>query len=161
MSDKEQNSEVGESLHLATQIIAAYVSNNKVDVDSLPGLMTEVYESLQGLAAGEASLRATRDPAVPISKSVTPDYVICLEDGKKLKMLKRYLRTHYNLTPEEYKRKWNLPPDYPMVAPNYAKRRSAFAKQIGLGTQRSGKKTVKKATKKKSTKRRGRPRKAA
>jgi len=160
MSEHEDQTEVGETLHLATEIISAYVSNNKVGVEDLPGLMSEVYESLQGLAAGEASLRATRDPAVPINKSVTPDYVICLEDGKKLKMLKRYLRTHYSLTPEEYKRKWNLPPDYPMVAPNSAKKRSAFAKQIGLGTQR-GAQPVKKATKAKSTKKRGRPRKAA
>jgi len=158
MSDHEHQSEVGETLHLATDIIAAYVSNNKVNPDDLRGLMAEVYESLQDLAAGEASLRATRDPAVPISKSITPEFVICLEDGKKLKMLKRYLRTHYQLTPEEYKRKWNLPADYPMVAPNYAKKRSAFAKKIGLGTQR-GEPIVKKA-KKKSTKKRGRPRKA-
>lgn len=159
MSDHETQSEVGETLHLATDIVAAFVSHNKVSAEDLPDLMADVYESLQGLAAGEASLRATRDPAVPISKSVTPDFVICLEDGKKLKMLKRYLRTHYQLTPEEYKRKWNLPPDYPMVAPNYAKKRSAFAKKIGLGTQRGSDAPAKKATKK-STKRRGRPRKA-
>ncbi len=159
MSENEVQSEVGETLHLTTDIVAAYVSNNKVSSDELTALMHDIYQSLQQIAAGDASLRATRDPAVPVSKSVTPDYVICLEDGKKLKMLKRYLRTHYQLTPEEYRRKWNLPPDYPMVAPNYAKKRSAFAKKIGLGTQRS-EGTTRKAVKK-STKSRGRPRKAA
>ncbi len=158
MSDHDIQSEVGETLHLATDIVAAYVSNNKVNTDELPALMADVYQSLQDIAAGDASLRATKDPAVPISKSVTPEYVICLEDGKKLKMLKRYLRTHYQLTPEEYKRKWNLPADYPMVAPNYAKKRSAFAKKIGLGTQRAGATPVGRPKKKKSTKKRGRPR---
>ena len=154
----EQEMEASDTLQLTTEIVAAYVGNNKVSLTELPKVMNEVYESLQSLAAGEASLRATRDPAVPINKSVTPDYVICLEDGKKLKMLKRYLRTNYGLTPEEYRRKWNLPADYPMVAPNYAKRRSAFAKKIGLGTQRGEASPRKKA--KKTTKRRGRPRKA-
>jgi len=159
MSENEAQSEVGETLHLTTDIVAAYVSNNKVSSDELTALMHDVYQSLQQIAAGDASLRATRDPAVPVNKSVTPDYIICLEDGKKLKMLKRYLRTHYQLTPEEYRRKWNLPPDYPMVAPNYAKKRSAFAKKIGLGTQRT-EGTTRKVVKK-STKKRGRPRKAA
>lgn len=158
MSDHELHTEVGETLHLATEIVAAYVSNNKVNTEDLPALMADIYQSLQDIAAGDASLRATKDPAVAISKSVTPDYVICLEDGKKLKMLKRYLRTHYQLTPEEYKRKWDLPADYPMVAPNYAKKRSAFAKKIGLGTQRSAGPVAR--PKKKSTKKRGRPRKS-
>ncbi len=159
MSKHELDSEVGETLHLATDIVAAYVSNNKVNSEDLPSLMADVFQSLQDIAAGDASMRATKDPAIPISKSVTPEYVICLEDGKKLKMLKRYLRTHYQLTPEEYKRKWGLPADYPMVAPNYAKKRSAFAKKIGLGTQRSPADSPPVRTKKKVTKKRGRPKK--
>ncbi len=159
MSDHELQSEVGETLHLATDIVAAYVSNNKVATEELPALMADIYQSLQDIAAGDASLRATKDPAVPISKSITPDYVICLEDGKKLKMLKRYIRTHYQLSPEEYKRKWDLPADYPMVAPNYAKKRSAFAKKIGLGTQRASAAPIGRP-KKKSTKKRGRPKKS-
>ncbi len=156
MSEHELQSEVGETLHLATDIVAAYVSNNKVSTEDLPSLMADVFQSLQDIAAGDAAVRATKDPAVPISKSVTPEYVICLEDGKKLKMLKRYLRTHYQLTPEEYKRRWGLPADYPMVAPNYAKKRSAFAKKIGLGTQRSAESATPVRKKKKATKKRKR-----
>lgn len=122
------------AIHLASDIVAAYVGNNTVKAEELPTLLQDVYTAVSGLAEEGASFVANREPAVPIAKSVTPDFVICLEDGKKLKMLKRYLRTHYDLSPEEYRRKWNLPADYPMVAPNYAKRRSQFAKDIGLGT---------------------------
>ncbi len=154
---KYDQSQVGETLHLTSNIVAAYVSNNKVNAADLPALMADIHESLQDIAAGDASLRTTKEPAVPISKSVTPEFIICLEDGKKLKMLKRYLRTHFQLTPEEYIRKWNLPSDYPMVAPNYAKKRSSLAKQIGLGTQRGAVSTPK--PKRKAGGKRGRPKK--
>jgi predicted transcriptional regulator len=137
-----------------TNLEQAYVSNNTVKSDQLPGLLQEMYAAVTGLAAGDPVYGGSRDPAVAISKSITPDYVICLEDGKKLKMLKRYLRTHYNMSPDEYRRKWNLPADYPMVAPNYAKQRSQFAKDIGLGTAatktRKRKTTRKKRAKKKA-----------
>ncbi|MEM8936728.1 MAG: MucR family transcriptional regulator [Pseudomonadota bacterium] len=147
-----------ETITLATDIVAAYVANNKLTPDELPGLLEEVHGAIAALANGDQLFSATREPAVAISKSITPDYVICLEDGKKLKMLKRYLRTHYSMSPDDYRRKWGLPADYPMVAPNYAKRRSQFAKAIGLGTAttNSGKAPAKrKAVKrKKTTKRR-------
>ena len=121
-------------IYLAGDIVAAYVSNNNVKSEQLPDLLQQVYTAISGLAAGDPVYGGSRDPAVPINKSVTPDYMICLEDGKKLKMLKRYLRTHYDMTPEQYRRKWGLPANYPMVAPNYAKRRSQVAKEIRLGT---------------------------
>jgi predicted transcriptional regulator len=121
-------------LKLASDIIAAYVSNNPVPVSELPGMITSVHSTLGGLASGGSSEALTsQKPAVPVKRSVTPEYVICLEDGKKLKMLKRYLRSNYNLTPEQYRAKWGLPADYPMVAPNYSTQRSEFAKKIGLG----------------------------
>lgn len=151
MADKtsiEQN----DAIHLASDIVAAYVSNNTVKVDQVPGLLQEIYAAVSGLASGNPIYGGSSEPAIPINKSVTPEFVICLEDGKKLKMLKRYLRTHYDMSPEEYRRKWGLPADYPMVAPNYAKRRSQFAKQIGLGTAATkGQSTTKK---KRATKRR-------
>jgi len=147
MQDTLDNSENNDSIRLASDIVAAYVSNNKVNSDQLPTLLQEVFSTLSGLAEDPRAFAYNREPAVPINKSVTPDFVICLEDGKKLKMLKRYLRTHYNLSPEEYRRKWGLPADYPMVAPNYAKRRSQFAKDIGLGTAA----TTKRRTAKKKT----------
>lgn len=121
-------------LKLAGEIVAAYVSNNPVPVGDLPGMIKSVHSTLGGLSGNVQSETLTsQKPAVPVKKSVTADYVICLEDGKKLKMLKRYLRSNYNLTPEEYRAKWGLPADYPMVAPNYAAQRSEFAKKIGLG----------------------------
>jgi predicted transcriptional regulator len=121
-------------LKLATNIVAAYVSNNPVPVSDLPGMIKSVYATLGGLSgATPADTTTTQKPAVNIKKSVTPEYVVCLEDGKRLKMLKRYLRSRYNLTPDEYRMKWGLPADYPMVAPNYAEQRSQFAKKIGLG----------------------------
>jgi len=116
-------------------IVAGYASQSAVA--DLPALMRQVYKTLQeleGSATAGAAIPAAKEPAVPIKKSVMPDYLICLEDGKKMKMLKRYLKTAYDMTPEQYRDKWNLPPDYPMVAPSYAKRRSTLAKEIGLGT---------------------------
>lgn len=129
-------------LKLVTEIVAAYVSKNPVDAKDLPGIIRNVHATLGGIGGGEqaASGTAPRPPAVPVKKSVQDDYIVCLEDGKKLKMLKRYLRARYKMSPDEYRARWNLPPDYPMVAPNYAARRSDFAKKIGLGkTSRKGK----------------------
>jgi len=121
-------------LALTTDIVAAHVSHNHIPISDLPALLEQVYRSLS--SAAEPSPEAERPtPAVPIKKSVQPDYLICLEDGKKLKMLKRYLKTAYGLTPEAYRQRWDLPIDYPMVAPNYARQRSTLAKQIGLGTR--------------------------
>jgi predicted transcriptional regulator len=123
-----------ELLKLASSIIAAYVSNNPVPVSELPGIIKSIHSTLGGLTSGSVvEPVTTQKPAVPIKRSITPDYVICLEDGKKLKMLKRYLRSNYKLSPEQYRAKWGLPIDYPMVAPNYATLRSEFAKKIGLG----------------------------
>lgn len=122
-------------MELTTEVIAAYVSNNLVAVSELPKLMRDVYQTLSAVGAMEPLAERPR-PAVPIKKSVFPDYVICLEDGKKLKMLKRHLKTAYNMSPEDYRERWGLPADYPMVAPNYAKHRSVLAKEIGLGTSR-------------------------
>ena len=152
----ESKRERGEAIALASEIVAAYVSNNKVNADDLPTLLSETYGAVVGLAEDGAAFAHSREPAVPINKSVTPDFVICLEDGKKLKMLKRYLRTHYDLSPEEYRRKWGLPADYPMTAPNYAKHRSKVAKQIGLGTGPTKRKSAKKkkTTKKRATRKR-------
>ena len=121
-------------LKLATEIVAAYVSNNPIPVSELPAMIKAVHGTLGSLVGGsQGEVQTTQKPAVPIKRSVTPDYIVCLEDGKKLKMLKRYLRSNYNMTPEEYRAKWGLPADYPMVAPNYAAKRSEFAKKIGLG----------------------------
>ena len=107
--------------------------------NALPDLIRSVHETLAELGATEPAEPPRPDPAVAISKSITPDYLICLEDGRKLKMLKRYLRSRYDMTPEDYRARWNLPSDYPMVAPNYAKKRSEFAKEIGLGRKSGGK----------------------
>jgi predicted transcriptional regulator len=127
-----------EMLNLASTIIAAYVSRNSVPVAELPAMIKNVHSTLCGLAGAPGGDGATaQKPAVPIKKSITADYVICLEDGKKLKMLKRYLRSNFNMTPDEYRTKWGLPRDYPMVAPNYAAKRSEFAKKIGLGRSKS------------------------
>lgn len=128
-----------ELLGLTSRIVAAYVGHNPVPAGEVAGVLKSVHGTLQGLAGGttgEMGQRAQK-PAVPVKKSVTADYVVCLEDGKKLKMLKRYLRSRYGLSPDDYCAKWHLPPDYPMVAPNYAARRSEFAKKIGLGRTRS------------------------
>jgi len=121
-------------LKLASEIVAAYVSNNPIPVSEVPAMIKAVHSTLGGLVGTAQGEPATsQKPAVPIKRSVTPEYIICLEDGKKLKMLKRYLRSNYNMTPEEYRAKWGLQADYPMVAPNYAAQRSEFAKKIGLG----------------------------
>ena len=118
---------------LTSDIVAAHVGNNNVQVTDLPALITKVYAALAGLGEAPVVEEAKREPAVSVRSSVKPDYIVCLEDGKKLKMLKRYLRTNYNMTPEEYRARWGLPADYPMVAPNYAERRRDLAKKIGLG----------------------------
>jgi predicted transcriptional regulator len=121
-------------LRMTTDVVAAYVSNNTLPTGQLADVIASVYSSLRALDHSPAEGRGDGlRPAVPVRKSITPDYLICLEDGKKLKMLKRHLRSTYGLTPDAYRAKWGLPPDYPMVAPNYAEQRSAFAKQIGLG----------------------------
>lgn len=124
-----------ELLSLTTEIVAAHVSNNTVAIADLPALIDQVYRTLSNVGAEPVSQVEKPQPAVPIKKSVTPDYIVCLEDGKKLKMLKRHLKTAYDMSPEEYRDRWGLPADYPMVAPNYAKQRSRLAKQIGLGTR--------------------------
>lgn len=128
---RDDNRSEEEILKLVTEIVSAYVSKNPVAAEDLPNVIKSVHATLGGFQGEGAP--SSRAPAVPIKKSVTPDYIVCLEDGRKLKMLKRYLRAQYGLTPEAYRAKWNLPADYPMTAPNYAAKRSAFAKQSGLG----------------------------
>lgn len=130
-----------EVLRMTTDIVASYVANNTISADGLPEIIRQVHGALRELSGGEAKPEAKAKPAVPVSKSVTDDYIICLEDGKKLKMLKRYLRSQYDMSPDDYRRKWGLPSDYPMVAPAYSRRRSDFAKEIGLG--RGGRKSRK------------------
>ena len=122
----------GELLRMTAEVAAAYVGNNSLPASQLPDVIRTIYSSISSLDGGSVGGNGA-NPMVPIKKSVMPDYIICLEDGKKLKMLKRHLRTSYGMTPEEYRIKWGLPADYPMVAPNYAEQRSAFAKKIGLG----------------------------
>src|SRR5947209_12493068 len=126
-------------VELTAEIVAAYVSNNPVSQSDLPKLISEVYRSLSGAINIVEQKPEPQElkPAVPVRKSVTPDYIICLEDGKKFKSIKRHLRTHHDLSPEQYREKWGLPSDYPMVAPNYAQARSSLAKKIGLGQRRS------------------------
>ncbi|WP_156678454.1 MucR family transcriptional regulator [Sphingomonas profundi] len=120
---------------LTADIVSAHVSNNRVPVTDLPSLIQNVHEALNSLNEDAVAPAAKQEPAVSIRASVKPEYIVCLEDGKKLKMLKRHLMTHYQMTPEQYRQKWHLPADYPMVAPNYAEQRRALAKRIGLGTQ--------------------------
>ena len=124
-----------ELITLTSQIVSAFVSKNSVQAADLPALISNVYQSLNSLGQPQAAAEAPADlkPAVPVKKSVTPEYIICLEDGKKLKMLKRHLSSSYGMTPDEYRAKWGLPADYPMVAPNYAKQRSDLALKLGLG----------------------------
>jgi predicted transcriptional regulator len=132
--------ETDDLMALTANIVAAYVMNNNVQSADLPALIGQVHSALHKTVQGETTAApAPLVPAVPVKKSVTPDYIICLEDGKKYKSLKRHLRTAYNLSPEEYRAKWGLPADYPMVAPNYAATRSAMAKSLGLGQLRSRK----------------------
>ena len=135
MSDQQNNTEL---LELTTEIVSAHVSNNSLPVGDLPQLIQNVYRTLSNVGGVQGAVERPQ-PAVSVKKSVTPDHIICLEDGKKLKMLKRHLKTSYDLTPEEYRERWGLPRDYPMVAPNYAKHRSSLAKKIGLGTRARGK----------------------
>ncbi|MFT4025865.1 MAG: MucR family transcriptional regulator [Novosphingobium sp.] len=131
--DDQQNDTNETLITLTSDIVAAHVSNNSVAVGDLASLITSVYGALAGLGAPAPAAEAPPEPAVSIRSSVKPDHIVCLEDGKKLKMLKRHLMTHYNLTPEQYRARWNLPADYPMVAPNYAEKRRELAKKIGLG----------------------------
>src|SRR5690348_4541888 len=121
---------------LTADIVAAHVSNNSVAVNDLPTLISNVHGALSGLGGPAPQPEVKQEPKVSIRASIKPDYIVCLEDGKKLKMLKRHLMTHYNMTPDQYRAKWNLPADYPMVAPNYAEQRRSLAKKIGLGTKR-------------------------
>src|SRR4051794_8906138 len=123
-------------LALTADIVAAHVSNNSVAVNDLPTLIQNVHSALTGIAGAAAAPEARPEPKVSIRASVKPDYIVCLEDGKRLKMLKRHLMTHYNMTPDQYRQKWGLSSDYPMVAPNYAEQRRKLAKAIGLGTKR-------------------------
>ena len=130
-------------IELAADIVSAYVSNNSVPSGDLPSLISDVHSALMkvGVGVAEAPVEVLK-PAIPVKKSVTPDYITCLEDGKKFKSLKRHLRTQYGMTPEQYREKWGLQPDYPMVAPNYAKARSDLAKEMGLGQQRRKRRTA-------------------
>ncbi|MEE8272165.1 MAG: MucR family transcriptional regulator [Alphaproteobacteria bacterium] len=148
MSEEQTSSEKVTStdlLRMATDVVASYVSKNSVGPDQLPDLINSVHATLKAVDGRSTPVpELPLKPAVPIRRSVQPDYIVCLEDGKKLKMLKRHLRTTYDMTPDEYRAKWSLAPDYPMVAPNYAAQRSAFAKKIGLGRGARG------ATRKKS-----------
>ena len=130
-----KKAEPNDLLALTTDIVASHVANNSVAVQDLAQLIQQVYAALAGVGTA-AVAKEKPTPAVPVRRSVTPDYIVCLEDGKKLKMLKRHLKTRYNLTPDEYRERWGLAADYPMVAPNYAAQRSALAKKIGLGTTR-------------------------
>ena len=132
--EHQEPPEDGAKLRLTAEIVAAYVANNKVELEQLPDILKLVHRTIEGLQNGQEERAPDKPkPAVPIGKSLHNEYIICLEDGKKLKMLKRYLRSKYGLTPDEYRRKWGLPADYPMVAPAYAAKRSEFAKEIGLG----------------------------
>jgi predicted transcriptional regulator len=127
-------------LGLTVQIVSAHVSHNSVASEQLPGLIQEIYRTLSMVGRDAPVVAEKAAPAVPVKKSIFPDYLVCLEDGKKLKMLKRHLSTAYDMTPDQYREKWGLGADYPMVAPNYASHRSSLAKQIGLGTKPRSKK---------------------
>ena len=134
MSDQADTNEM--LVTLTADIVAAHVSNNSVAISDLPQLIQNVHGALTGLGTVQPEPEVKQEPAVSVRASVKPDYIVCLEDGKKLKMLKRHLMTHYGMTPEDYRAKWGLPADYPMVAPNYAEQRRTLAKSIGLGTKR-------------------------
>ena len=124
-------------IELTAEIVSAYVSNNTVPAGDIPSLINQVHSALSRVSTGQGESPAeSLKPAVTVKKSITPEYIVCLEDGKKFKSLKRHLRTQYNMTPEQYREKWGLAPDYPMVAPNYAQARSQLAKKMGLGQQR-------------------------
>ncbi len=141
MSEENTNTNAqNEVLRMAVDIVSAYVGNNIVAADQVPDVISSVFRALSSLDGKESNHKAEPPkPAVSIRRSINPDYIVCLEDGKKLKMLKRHLRAAYNMTPDEYRTKWGLPADYPMVAPNYASQRSEFAKKIGLGRKKGQK----------------------
>ncbi len=140
MAERNENLDI---IALVAEVVASYVSNNEMTQSELPGFIQQVHRSLCNLGNGRSFMLHDRpDPVVPIEDSVQPDYIVCLEDGRRLKMLKRHLKTAYNMTPDQYRERWNLPPDYPMVAPNYAKRRSNLAKNIGLGTRRDRRRDI-------------------
>jgi predicted transcriptional regulator len=123
-------------IELTANIVSAYLRNHSVPASDIPGLISQIHSALSRVSSGADLAAEPLKPAIPVKKSITPEYLVCLEDGKKFKSLKRHLRTQYNMTPEQYRDKWDLPADYPMVAPNYAQARSALAKQMGLGQQR-------------------------
>lgn len=134
MQDYDDAEARGGAMRMTTDIVSSFIANNTVSSEELPELIRAVHRTLLGLSAdGGAAPNERPKPAVPVNRSIHNDYIICLEDGKKLKMLKRYLRSTYSMSPDEYRKRWALPPDYPMVAPSYAARRSEFAKKIGLG----------------------------
>ena len=140
----EQMDDKSEIIEMTADIVSAYVGNNTVATADLPNLIQSIHRALTGVAAGADTVEvAPKEPAVPLKRSITPDFLICLEDGRKFKSLKRHLRTKYNMSPEEYRAKWGLAKDYPMVAPNFAKARSELAKQMGLG--QGGRKAPRKA----------------
>jgi predicted transcriptional regulator len=139
----EQNTQQ-DLLALTADIVSSHVANNTVAVSDLPTLIQNVYAALANVGGAAEPEKPKQEPAVSVRSSVKPDFIVCLEDGKKLKMLKRHLMVHFNLTPDEYRAKWGLPADYPMVAPNYALQRQALAKQMGLGTKRATPGRVKK-----------------
>jgi predicted transcriptional regulator len=134
MSDQMDHNDL---LALTADIVSSHVANNSVAVNDVPNLIQNVYASLAGLGSAAPAPEVKLEPAVPVRSSIKPDYIVCLEDGKKLKMLKRHLMTSYGMTPDDYRAKWGLPADYPMVAPNYAEARRQLAKSIGLGTTKS------------------------
>lgn len=136
-SDLELSELNGQMLRLTSRISAAYLSNNAVQPQNVTDVIGSVHAALTSLGLEEQPDDPPPEPAVPIRRSITPDYLICLEDGRKLKMLKRYLKARYDMTPEDYRVRWGLPPDYPMVAPNYAQLRSDFARKMGLGKKNS------------------------
>jgi predicted transcriptional regulator len=132
--DKAEMEERAEIIEMTADIVSAYVGNNAVSAGELPALIHAVHQALSGVSSGADTVEtAPKEPAVPVKRSITPEFLICLEDGRKFKSLKRHLRTKYNMSPEDYRAKWGLPKDYPMVAPSYAKARSDLAKQMGLG----------------------------
>jgi predicted transcriptional regulator len=143
MSSDKPGPSSGDLLRMAADVAAAYVSNNTLPPAQITDVIRTIYASFLSLERTDGAAPSNAKPVVPIKKSVTPDYIICLEDGKKLKMLKRHLRTAYGMTPDEYRMKWGLPIDYPMVAPKYAEQRSIFAKKIGLGRKPGGKRPKK------------------
>ena len=131
-----EQAEHNDLLVYTTEIVSAHLSNNPVQADEIPALIQKVYKTLANVASDGSAMAERPQPAVPIKRSITPDYIVCLEDGETFKSLKRHLTSHHEMSPEDYRERWGLPADYPMVAPNYAKQRSKLARQIGLGTRR-------------------------